>query len=505
MVHSAIFRKMTILFLAVGFSLTGGFRLSESRATIYIDARKIQGEVSPLLFGGNVPGWDTFPTNQEVEEAIGALSPKLLRYPGGLVSDLYHWYDAVGPERQSNPSLTYYVPYRKKLCDGSFGTDEFMTRAGRLNADAIFTVNAGSGTAGEAAAWVQYCNGGADTEYGMLRMQYGHLEPYNIRFWEVGNELYGDWNPLRMDPSTYAELFTQFSQQMKQADASIKVGMIGSLRGKYSEWTQKVLEQVGNHADFLSLHYYYPREAVQYLDDDAYVKAVLACPLLIEQELAAIRNSPLMREKNLDIFISEYNTQYVQSATLPHASRETRDLKSAMSLANLLMVFMRQAVKGANIWDLYSNTDLAVLRNIDGSLKRAPTYYMLSLYMKNFGRYVLDTTYSGTFIESPHLLDSRQTLQLPTLSTFATMDDLQQNIYLMVVNNGAAQVTEKIDLRGFNAKTDKTVWTLTGPDPYATNDGSEEKVKLRIEQRRLSSQLTLPPFSVTKIKFTRNR
>jgi len=57
----------------------------------------------------------------------------------------------------------------------------------------MICVNAGNGTPEEAAAWVEYCNGSADTPMGRLRAGNGHPKPYNVRIWEIGNEIYGHW------------------------------------------------------------------------------------------------------------------------------------------------------------------------------------------------------------------------------------------------------------------------------------------------------------------------
>ena len=42
-------------------------------------------------------------------------------------------------------------------------------------------------------AWVEYCNGTHDTYYANLRRQNGHPEPYNVKYWALGNEIWGPW------------------------------------------------------------------------------------------------------------------------------------------------------------------------------------------------------------------------------------------------------------------------------------------------------------------------
>lgn len=469
-------------------------------ATIHIDVWNNKGRISPLLYGGNVPGWDHIEYEQRAQEAIQALHPRFLRYPCGMVSDLYHWEYAVGPTRQTNVLVCNYTPHRKKLCDSSFGTDEFMHYLDQLKARPIFTVNAGSGTALEAANWVEYCNGDATTPYGSLRVKHGHTDPYNVKYWEIGNQLYLDWHPFHMEPDAYSDLFIHYSQLMKEKDPSIRIGISGHPRKKYYEWTQEVLQQAGNFADFISFHYYYPFTAGNNLDKDSYVKAVLAAPLLIERELSDIKNSPLVSQNNLDIFVTEYNTQYDTDATTSHNPMEIRDLKSALSLANLMMVFIRQGIKAANIWDIYSNSYFPLLKWVNGELRRSPSYYVFYLFGDDFGEYLLPTKYTGEFINAPDISNTSQTVKMQSLYTVAAMDSRFEKLYLMVVNNENREVTAKLYTPAFQPATKMTVWTLTGATPYATNDGPEQLINLKAEQRKTTQQITFPPFSLTKIK-----
>jgi alpha-L-arabinofuranosidase len=75
------------------------------------------------------------------------------------------------------------------------GTDEFMHWLGVLSegkekrVEPYFCLNFGTGTLDEALAWVEYCNGTRNTYYANLRRKNGHEEPYNIKYWALGNEV----------------------------------------------------------------------------------------------------------------------------------------------------------------------------------------------------------------------------------------------------------------------------------------------------------------------------
>jgi len=89
------------------------------------------------------------------------------------------------------------------------GTDEFMhwlsilSEGREKRVEPYFALNFGTGTLREALAWVEYCNGTKNTYYANLRRKYGHPEPYNIKYWALGNEVcsshFYKWNPLLID------------------------------------------------------------------------------------------------------------------------------------------------------------------------------------------------------------------------------------------------------------------------------------------------------------------
>lgn len=142
----------------------------------------------------------------------------LLRWPGGNFVSGYHWRDGVGPVEQrpsrDNPAwgcLEYNL----------VGTDEFMAFCRLVGCEPQICINAGDGTPEEAADWVEYCNGAADTPMGKLRAQNGHPEPYGIMLWEVGNEIYGAWQTGWTTSAGYADRFGRFSKAMLARDPSI--------------------------------------------------------------------------------------------------------------------------------------------------------------------------------------------------------------------------------------------------------------------------------------------
>lgn len=197
----------------------------------------------------------------EVVEIARSLKIELLRWPGGNFVSGYHWRDGVGP-RELRPTVPN--PAWGGLETHHFGTDEFMAFCRRIGARPHICVNAGNGTPEEAAAWVEYCNGSPETPMGRLRAANGHPAPYNVRVWEIGNELYGDWQIGHTDASGNARRFVEFRRAMLAVDPTIEIIATGKgdqFAGPGLEfdrnWNAAVLDAARNDGKpphYLSLH-----------------------------------------------------------------------------------------------------------------------------------------------------------------------------------------------------------------------------------------------------------
>jgi alpha-N-arabinofuranosidase len=136
------------------------------------------------------------PYNQLVSDTK-QIGVSIIRYPGGNPSDLFDWRTAIGPQATRKPNVvdggsTYHAT---AVLPSSFGPDEFGALLDKTGSVGDITVNFGTGSALEAAEWVCYetaplhdsthpaCN-----SWSALRARNGHPAPYNVPYWEVGNE-----------------------------------------------------------------------------------------------------------------------------------------------------------------------------------------------------------------------------------------------------------------------------------------------------------------------------
>jgi alpha-N-arabinofuranosidase len=198
----------------------------------------------------------------------------LIRYPGGCFADGYHWKDGIGPRasrpRRLNRMWFKLGPRLGPMEDNHFGTDEFLALCREVGAEPMLTVNVGSGTVSEAMDWVEYVNGPASFGMGAERARNGHPQPYGVKYWFVGNEIFGGYEIGHLTPEKYARVFLDFAQGMRKVDPSIKLIACGNHYplNTGSDFANQVtggqginravLEGAGMEADYLSVHQYAP-------------------------------------------------------------------------------------------------------------------------------------------------------------------------------------------------------------------------------------------------------
>jgi alpha-N-arabinofuranosidase len=124
---------------------------------------------------------------KDVVDALAALQPPVIRWPGGCYADMYHWRDGVGRERKVTWNENFGTYEQEK---NEFGTDEFMELCERVGAKPWLNVNMLTGSTAEMVEWAEYCNRKEDTSLSRERAANGHAAPYNVEYWGIGNEVW---------------------------------------------------------------------------------------------------------------------------------------------------------------------------------------------------------------------------------------------------------------------------------------------------------------------------
>jgi hypothetical protein len=196
---------------------------------IAVDPARPVGDLDRNVFGGFIehlgrciyggiyepgsPRSDQRGFRQDVLALLRDLRMGVLRWPGGNFVSNYHWADGIGPAAQR--------PRRPELAWGgeepnTFGTDEFMSYCAELGTEPYVCLNMGTGTLADALAWVEYCNGTGRTQWAQRRRDNGHPEPYRVKYWGLGNEMYGDWQIGAVSAEEYVREATRWAAQFSE-------------------------------------------------------------------------------------------------------------------------------------------------------------------------------------------------------------------------------------------------------------------------------------------------
>ncbi|MFI0821065.1 hypothetical protein ACH4TX_36310 [Streptomyces sp. NPDC021098] len=165
---------------------------------IAVNAQRALAEVSPIMVGVNGAKWydDAYglwdaKADAPEPDAVKKMKQSgitLVRYPGGTSSNLFNWKGAIGP--QSSRSRQLEGKHGEEV-DSTYGPDEYMALMKKIDGTPQIMAPFANSTPREIADWVAYMNAPQGTKWGDVRAENGHPEPYGVRCWEIGNELFG--------------------------------------------------------------------------------------------------------------------------------------------------------------------------------------------------------------------------------------------------------------------------------------------------------------------------
>jgi alpha-N-arabinofuranosidase len=421
----------------------------------------------------------------DVEQRVAALHPAFIRWPGGNVAQDYHWRWGVGP--RDNRPVWVNESWRKELEPSNFGTDEFIQFARRVGAEPSITVNVeGHGaTAEEAAAWVEYCNGDAHSKYGSMRSANGSPEPFHVRYWEIGNEIWGDWVRGHSDAETYAKNLNRYVEKMRAVDPSITIIATGDNDLK---WNESVLKIAGKNIDYLSVHHYYgPAE----IKGDA--NNLRARPLHYEQFYLRMKKmfQELVPGHKIKLAVNEWNT------TLPLPAQHS--IQSAIYAARLMNVFERSGdvVQMSAVSDMVNGWTGGIIQASRHAVYVAPTYLVNQLYASHLGTKRLASTLRGPTFDS-----TLEGVGVPTIDAVATRSPDGRQMFIKVVNTDPSQtVSMEILVNGVRIGPEARLETLNSAGLNIANDFAHPDL-VRITESTIKTSpfiATLPEHSVSII------
>lgn len=467
------------------------------------------GQVSPYIFGqfieymgrdieGGIydpqsPLSDANGIRQDVLDKARELAPTMIRFPGGTFVKTFHWMDGVGPRDQRRPS--------KNLIWGGintfqFGTCEFIEYCRAIGCEPVLVVNIATGTPDEAANWVEYCNGTEDTYYANLRRSHGYPEPFNVKYWALGNEEAADADPGRhQDPKKYVTDMWHFIKLMKLTDPTIELIADGE-RG-LPEWNKTVLRGLDGAVDYISFHAYVSTGGQPY--------SIYRGINRLEEELCEFNdliraNSQdsvttwkkwyrfPARTKPVQVALDEWGIWEYQDP--PYGTTNTYEWRHALATACFLNTILRSArFVGMANWAQMVSILAPIMVNDETSIRQTVFYPLREYRAKALGEAIAASVVAPT-------VDG----DLATLNVVGTIDREKDEIVLFVVNISPKPVKASLNILGRQKAIVEDITTLTATSINAKNRLSEpDKDAVSISSKILRKQLrelSLPAESI---------
>jgi len=418
------------------------------------------------------------------------LAGTVYRWPGGNFTSGYDWRDGIGDRDRRPPRKN---PAWTGVEHNDFGTDEFIAFCRLIDTEPMIAANTGFGDDYSAAQWVEYTNRGADTIGGGWRIKNGHKEPYAVKFWCVGNEMFGPWQLGYMQMQHYTIKHNQFAESMWRVDPSLSLTAVGDLTtinkandpvqaksGKTC--TQIMLEQCADQMSILSEHFYVGRTPWSKEGRPDLATQVVQVRDAIRAKAEGHRklqaSLPNLKGKLMPITMDEWN--YWHREYVYGELGCVYDLADGLGIAEGLHEYYRQS-------DLVHMAHYAQTVNVIGAIKTSRTSaetettgLVLEMYRKHFGQLPLATTWNGTAVD---------------VAAALTAD--RKQLTLSVVNPTSEEIEVKLDAAGLTPAGPGTRWFIAGPNGEAHNSPGQARV-IDIQQGATTvGTLKVPALSAT--------
>lgn len=444
------------------YTFTADTDSEEANITVSVKSGKALVGTLSLMPADNVRGM-----RADTLELLKELDAPIYRWPGGNFVSGYNWRDGIGDRDRRPPRKN---PAWTGIEHNDFGTDEFIDFCREINTVPTIAANTGFGDSYSAAQWVEYCNSNGDTIGGQWRVDNGHYEPFDVKYWCVGNEMWGPWQLGFMQLDHYVLKHNEVADAMRAVDDElvlIGVGAVDQINKDHDPeqakanklWSVGMMENSGDHMEMISEHFYSGQT-----------------PWTEQEEVPTIEHVTLMRDQIRRITDEHRRLQpeieELKGKTMPIAMDEWNywhrdyqygelgcvyDLKDALGTVVALHEFYRQS-------DLIQIANYAQTVNVIGCIKTSKTEAQFAT--TGIALKLYRAQWQAIPIELP--IDAHGHLDVA-----ASKSADGKILTISVVN--PTDKTATLDLSGLDLPQNATTWTISGPDHRARNIPGQDR------------------------------
>ena len=428
----------------------------------------------------------------DVIEALRELKVPIVRWPGGCFVSSYHWMDGIGKERYSVYDKAWQVEE-----PNTFGTDEFVAWCRKISAEPFICTNAGTGTPEEMSDWVEYCNLNFG-KFGRMRQENGHQEPFNVKYWSVGNENWGGFEIGAKTVGEWGPFVCESSKLMRAVSHDLKLFAAAT---SSRDWTLPMLRAAGGWLDYVSIHCYWASFT-------PYMECMMKTDgpqQQIEQTIKILDESGYRGK--IKIAFDEWNLRGWHHpghgnfrGRMDIEARDRNNINSTYTMADALFsaCFLNACLRNAKDVEIACfspivNTRGAIFVHPNGIVKRT-SFHTFKMYANMLEKLVVPLAQSVEQIK-----DGKNTTSVLDV-VLTGNENGTRFVYAAVNKHPEKEITLALDFEGIGKKTPKqlqgTILSGNSPDDY--NDiGAENRVVPRdITFTVKDGAVIIPPHSL---------
>lgn len=422
---------------------------------------------------------------KEIVDGLIKIKAPVIRWPGGCFAETYRWRDGIGAREMRPTRMSWWTDYDGRYESNAVGTAEFMDLCRAVGAEPYIAANLTSQTPLEMREWMDYCNSPAGTTtLARERENNGSKEPYNVKYWGVGNENWGGGGA--MTPEYYALEYRRYAKLCNNAFRYAKLFACGP-DGEDYNWTKKFLETLKTTRlscqcmNGLSLHYYCfnleEKDPTAFQKEDWQRVLWQACHLeeLIERHWAIVKGENM--EEKAKLVVDEWGCWHKEGSgpsSGAYLYEQQSTMRDAMVSAISLNIFNNHCdkVQMANVAQLVNNLHCLFLASGENCVA-TPTYHVFDMFKEHQDAEAIRCVVDNQNIQDV-IAPGGRAVKVPQITVSATVKEDQLLITLGNLSYDTAVTVEPIPV-GFDFAEGKCIKTILQSDDLCACNTFEDK------------------------------